>query len=499
MDDAPTPLAEDFAPATREDWLKLVSKTLDGGDFDQRLVGHTADGLEIQPLYTPSDGLGVAAPVGPRDPEKAWDIRALSAHPDPVRAHGDLLADLEGGATSGLLKIDPTGASGVAIGSAAGLAEVLDGVVLELASVALDAGFFGVRAADWLAAAAKSSPGALLAFHLDPLSALAETGASPGPIESHLIAAANAGVRLAEVYPKASLFLASGRVVHEAGGGEAEELGFMAAAAVAYAKALIRAGASPSTAFSRISLGLAADSDYFLTIAKLRAARAIWARITSACDALTPARIEARTSGRMLTRLDAWTNMLRLTAAGFGAAVGGADAVVLGCFTDALGSPTPFARRQARNTQIVLMDEAHLGRVADPARGAWFIESLTDQLARAGWAAFQAIEAVGGIIAALGSGSIAAQVAATAQARNAAIAGGEQKIIGVTVFANTQDPGVEVEAVDGAAFAVAAPVLAALAPRMPGPDSHAAPLAPIRLAEPFEAAATAKPEGRTSA
>jgi len=485
MGGAPTPLVEDFAPATREDWLKLVDKTLEGGDFNQRLVGHTIDGLEIQPLYTPADHIAVAAPAGPHDAEQPWDIRALSAHPDPVRANRDLLADLEGGATSVLLKLDPTGADGVAVGSSDALAQVLDGVVLELAGVALDAGFLGVQAADWLAAAAKSSPGALLAFHLDPLGALAKTGASPGPIESHLIASANAGVRLAEVYPKASVFLASGAVVHEAGGGEAEELGVMAASAFAYAKALIRAGATPTDAFSLITLGLAADSDYFLTIAKLRAARAIWARITGACEAPAPARIEARSSRRMLTRLDAWTNMLRLTAAGFGAAVGGADAIVLGYFTDALGSPTPFARRQARNAQIVLMDEANLGRVADPARGAWFIESLTDQLARAGWAAFQAIEAEGGIVTALASGSIAAKVAGAAEARHAAIAAGEQKIIGVTVFANAQDPGVEVETVDGAAFAVAAP-----SPRMPGPDGSASLLAAIRLAEPFEGRAS---------
>jgi methylmalonyl-CoA mutase len=484
MDDAPiAPLVEDFAPASREAWLKLVEKTLDGGDFRERLVGRTVDGLEIQPLYTPSDAVGVAAPLAPHDADRPWDIRAITAQPDPVRANADLLAELEGGANSVLLRIDPTGANGVAVGSAEALARVLDGVVLEMAPIALDAGFLGVQAADWLGAAAKSSPGALLALHIDPLSALAETGVSPGPIESHLIAGANAARRLAEIYPKASLFLAGGRVVHEAGGGEAEELGVMAAAALAYAKALIRAGLSTEAAFAGITLGLSVDSDYFLTIAKLRAARAIWARMTSACEVDVPARIEARSSRRMLARMDAWTNMLRLTAAGFGAAVGGADAIALGTFTDAIGAPTAFARRQARNAQIVLMDEANLGRVADPARGTGFIESLTDQLARAGWAAFQAIEAEGGIVAALASGSLAAKVAEAAEARHAAIASKAQKIIGVTVFPNAQDSGVEVETLDGAAFAVSAP-----SPRMPGPDGRAAPLTPIRLAEPFESA-----------
>jgi methylmalonyl-CoA mutase len=259
-------------------------------------------------------------------------------------------------------------------------------------------------------------------------------------------------------------------------------------------KALIRAGASTAQAFAGVTLGLAADSDYFLTIAKLRAARAIWARMTSASDVEVPARIEARSSRRMLARLDPWTNMLRLTAAGFGAAVGGADAIMLGTFTDAMGAPTPFARRQARNTQIVLMDEANLGRVADPARGTWFVENLTDQLARAGWAAFQAIEAEGGIVEALASGSIAAKAVSAAEARRAAIAEGRQKIIGVTVFPNGEDAGVEVETIDHAAFAVTAP-----SPRMPGPDGRAVPLEPIRFAEPFEAAATAKLQGRASA
>jgi methylmalonyl-CoA mutase N-terminal domain/subunit len=182
-------------------------------------------------------------------------------------------------------------------------------------------------------------------------------------------------------------------VVHEAGGGEAEEVAFAAASAVAYAKALVRAGLPMADAFARITLGLSADADYFLTMAKLRAARAVWARIAGACAAHPTARVEARSSRRMLTAKDAWTNMIRLTAAGFGAAVGGADAVVLGNFTDALGLPTPFARRQSRNAQLVLMEEAHVGRVADPAAGSGYVEALTDQIAREAWARFQAIEA----------------------------------------------------------------------------------------------------------
>ena len=283
---------------------------------------------------------------------------------------------------------------------------------------------------------------------------------------------------MAETYPQAQLFLASGRVVHEAGGGEAGELAFAAAAAVAYAKALVQAGLSADQAFAGITLGLAADADYFLTIAKLRAARAVWARITAACGAPVATRIEARSSQRMLAAQDPWTNMLRLTSAGFGAAVGGADAVVLGAFTDAIGLPTAFARRQSRNTQLVLMEEAHLGRVADPAAGSGYIEALTDEMARAAWARFQAIEAQGGAVAALASGHVAAQVAATCAAREAA---GPLKIVGVTAFPPTEDVPVEVER--PSPVSVEAP-----SPRLPGPDGRCPPLAPIRIAAPYEAA-----------
>jgi methylmalonyl-CoA mutase len=478
------PLADDFAAPSREAWLKLVDKTLKGADVSS-LTRRTDDGLPIEPLYQADNAAAPARPVrGPSDGERAWDVRVLVAHPDVVRANAEVLSDLEGGASSAILRLDPTGASGVAVGSADALARLLEGVVVELASVGLDAGFLGAQAADWLSAAAKASPGARLEFNLDPLSALAQAGSSPGPIEAHVIAAANTGARLADPYPKARLFQASGRVVHEAGGGEALELGFAASAALTYAKALVRSGVTMDEAFARIALGLSIDGDYFVSIAKLRAARAIWSRIAAACGASAPAWIEARSSRRMLARKDPWTNMLRLTEAGFGGAVGGADAVVLGNFTDAIGLPTAFARRQSRNTQLVLMEEAGLGRVADPAGGAWFLETLTDQLARAGWSSFQAIESEGGLAAALASGHVGRLVDAVRDARQAAIREGTVKIVGVTAFPNPTEGPVAIETPEAGAFATTAP-----SPRLPGPDAACPALTPVRLAGPFEEAA----------
>ncbi len=470
LDDAVIPLAAGFDAAQRGDWLKLVEKTLKGAGVET-LVGHSADGLAIAPLYRAEDAPTAPAP---RPAATGWDIRVAVRHPAAASANAEALEGLAGGGASLLLSLDPTGANGVAVGSAEDLAAVLDGVMTDVAPVALDAGFLGPQAADWLGAVAKSSPAAPLQLHLDPLSAFARAGVSPGPIQSHLISAATVAARLAGAYPKAGLFLASGQAVHEAGATEAEEIAFAAAAAVAYVKALVRAGMPMRDAFGRITLGLSTDADYFTSIAKLRAARVVWAQITAACGAACPARIEARTSGRMLARTDPWTNLIRLTAAGFAAAVGGADALVQGAFTDALGLPTTFARRQARNTQLVLAEEAGLGRVNDPAAGTWYLERLTQDLASAAWSRFQAIEAQGGAVAALESGLIAEQAATAREALRARIAAGDQKILGVTQFRNPDPAPVEVET--AAALRITSPD-----PRLPGPDSHCPPLTPIRF------------------
>jgi methylmalonyl-CoA mutase len=451
-------------PAGEDAWRALVAKTLGDKPFES-LNRSTAEGLPIAPLYAAAKEPR-AFPTRPYDAERPWDLRVLSAQADPARINAEVLADLEGGAASVIV-------AGHA--SSEALARALKDVVVELAPVGLDAGFHGPRAADALHAVAKSSPGAKLNLHMDPLSAFAASGASPGPIESHVVSAATVAARHAQTYPHAQLFLASGRVAHEAGGGEALEVAVAAAAALAYAKAMVRAGMAVNEAFARITLGLSADADYLVCLAKVRAARQVFARLATASGAGAAARIEARSSRRMLTAQDPWTNMIRLTAAGFAAATGGADAVVLGAFTDALGLPTAFARRQSRNTQLVLMEEGEIGRVADPAAGSGYVEALTDQIARAAWARFQAIEAAGGIIPALEQGHIAREVQTAAAARS------ELKILGVTVFPPTDEKPVEV---DPGGPATLDPADA----RLPGPDGRCVALPPIRLSETDEAA-----------
>ena len=483
-----TPLAADFTTPGREAWIALVEKTLKGGS-PESLTRHSYDGLPTEALYTTSPSQPDAVRFGlvRSQGEGRWDVRTVLDPPDPATANEHALQDLENGANSLLLRIDPAGRDGVAIGSAEDMARVLAGVEIELAPVALDGGFLGVQAARWLHFAAKSAPRAKLALHLDPLSAFARTGGSPGPIEAHVSAAGSLAAGLRDTYPDATAFLASGAVAHEAGGTEAQELAVMLAAAAAYLRTLEEAGVPLADAPGLITLGLAADGEYFTTLAKHRATRALWSRLCTVLEAKAPARIEACSSRRMLSRLDPWVNLLRLTAAGFGAAVGGADAIVLEPFTQPFGRPTPFARRQARNAQLVLMEESGLARVADPAGGAWFLETQTDQLARAAWGLFQQIEAAGGLAQALRSGLIAGWVEGARTALASDVASAARKLIGVTVFRNPDEAPVAVETYD---LPAAAPAPQA---RLPGEDSACPALSPWRAAEAFEAALAAGP------
>jgi methylmalonyl-CoA mutase len=275
---------------------------------------------------------------------------------------------------------------------------------------------------------------------------------------------------------KGPFALADGRPVHDAGGSEAQELAVALAIAVAYLRALESGGIALEAARTALSFRLCADADQFLTMAKFRALRVLWARIEQACG-LTPkpAFIAAETAWRMLTQRDPYVNMLRATMATFSAGLAGANAITVLPHTLALGLPDPFARRVARNTQLVLLEESHLAKVSDPAAGSGGIEALTQQLCEAAWSLFQDIEKAGGVFAALEQTMIQRKVAATRAARQANIASRKEVMTGASEFANLHEPPV--------AVLDAAPVAPAPSPE---PAVKFDALSPIRLAAPFE-------------
>src|SRR3954452_16022183 len=210
---------------------------------------------------------------------------------------------------------------------------------------------------------------------------------------------------------KGPLAAADGRVIHDAGGSEVQELVFVLASGVAYLRAIEQAGVSLDDAQGMVYARLNADADQFLTLAKFRALRLLWPRIEKACG-LTPKplSVAADTAWRMLTQRDPYVNLLRATMATFSAGLAGANAITVLPHTLALGLPDPFARRVARNTQLVLVEESQLAKVSDPAAGSGGIETLSGQLCDAAWALFQESEKAGGTFAALQQGLFQSKV-----------------------------------------------------------------------------------------
>ena len=280
------------------------------------------------------------------------------------------------------------------------------------------------------------SPSAVnIRFGFDPLGAMATRGVVPKPWTELAPAVTALIAGFVEQGFTGPFFVADGRPVHAAGGSEAQELAFALANAVAYFRALEAQGISLDEARRLIFFRLAADQDQFLTIAKFRAIRKLWARVEQA-SGLEPSRacVTAETAWRMMTRRDPHGNIVRGTIAALAAAVGGADAVTVLPFSAALGIPDAFARRIARNTQTILVEELNLHRVADAAAGSGAIEYLTGQLCEKAWSLFQEIERAGGSAKALEAGLIQKAVAKIRTQREANVASRKEALIGTSDF-----------------------------------------------------------------
>ena len=394
-------LRAEFPAATREQWLKLVDGVLKGAPFDKRLIAKTYDGLAVQPLYRARRGRAACRRARGR---RRLERDAARRSSRPAAANEQALHDLENGATgltlvmAGSLNADGYGLDA----SPETLERALDGVYLD-AGVVID---FNVAAqtrdaAKNFAALVKRrgiAPETVeMRASLNPLGHMAATGGEERPWKELAPYFAGLVQELAGDGFRGPFAVADGRVIHNAGGSEAQELAFALASAVTYLRALEAGGIALDAARRMIYFRLATDADQFLSIAKFRAIRKLWARVEQACGlAPAPAYVAAETAWRMMTRRDPYVNILRSTVAVVAAGLGGADAIAVLPFTAALGLPDAFARRIARNTQLVLLEESNLAKVADPAAGTGGIEDLTGQLCAAAWALFQEIDTTGG-------------------------------------------------------------------------------------------------------
>ncbi len=419
-DDAVMTLAGDFPSVSPHRWAELVAGVVNKSRAEEAHLDPEAavasltttleDGIVVQPLYQGGRtalGLPGAMPFtrgsGPRHPDQPWDMRQLFEGQDAEQVRRDVLVDLERGVTSLWIAV------GDGYLGASDLAAALDGVLLDLAPVAVSSVGEQAEAAAALLTVLEGAEtvAAGSSLGLDPIGAAARTGGSVD------LAGLDTVVRRAAALTGLSAITVDSRVYHDAGATDVEEIALAVATGVAYVRALEEAGLTAEQAFATIDFRVSATADQFSTIAALRVLRRLWARVGELAgvpEEVRAARIHAVTSERMLTATDPWVNVLRGTLACFAASAGGADRITVLPYDTPLGLPEPFSRRLARNTQGLLAFESHVAAVADPAGGSYYVESLTDEMAQRAWARLGEIDAAGGVASMLADGSLAASL-----------------------------------------------------------------------------------------
>ncbi|WP_234051853.1 MULTISPECIES: methylmalonyl-CoA mutase family protein [unclassified Xanthobacter] len=467
------PFATDLPTVTREDWLKLLEGVLKGVPYDKKMVTPTYEGLAL-------DALPPRKPAAPilagRAAAAPWTISMRVDQPDLTASNAQALEDLDGGA-SGLSLVFATSPQSYGFGlpNGADLDAVLKGVMLDLIETRLElGGFTGRENALAFAALAETrglDPKAVkVSFGLNPMGSFALMGHLPMSWSDLAKRFCETSATLADKGFAGTIARAEGSIFHEAGASDAQELAAVLATAVAYLKIYTNAGVPLEEAARRIEVSLVADVNQTATIAKFRAIRLLWGAVLRECGLpAKPLTVHGTTAWRSMTRRDPYVNLLRATVAAFAAGVGGADSVTVLPFTQTLGLPDAFARRLARNTQVMLIEESNVHRVADPAAGAGAVEAHTDGLAEKAWDLFRTIEHRGGLIDVLTDRWLQGEIAEVKARRDKDVATRKAPITGTSEF----------------------PILVQEMPEVLAPLPAAAPVADgalgsYRTAEPFE-------------
>jgi len=455
MSQPPSPAASpDVFPATSsETWSDLVTRELKGAS-PESLFARTREGYRLQPVYRAEDlpgGIAQAPGVAPflRGPLPVTDLPDAVTHvvlqrhmDDDLRELAAAVAeDVAGGVTGLWLDLRASGMS-----TPADLDAVLGDVdVRSLRRLALDGGTDGAErlqlGRDWLAAQSIECAEVALSLRLDPLGTLARDGVLPGSLDDAWDNLATVTRACLRDLPAALPITLTAAPIHDAGGSLLHSIGWLLANGAEVLRALEARGLSPATVAPRIELHLPLGRDVFSGIAAVRALRLAWTKLLRSCGLSSPppARIHADCSSTAAMTRDPWVNALRTSGQVFAGVVGGADAITAAPWDAPLGIPDTHARRLARNTHFVLGEEAHIGRIVDPAGGSFHVEDLTAELARAGWAALRSIDAQGGAAAALCSGWIAERLSSVWDERAEQIAGKRERITGVSAFPNPNE------------------------------------------------------------
>ncbi len=426
----------EFEPTDEERWRELARRTLKLADLES-LVSYSDDGIRIEPIYRRASAQHSLR----ADPERPWRIVQRVDDPDPAAANRQAREDIANGA-NGLAIVFAGAPNAFGHGLPAereALHAVLEELPLDRMHLRIDPHPASRASIDWiidLYGARRVSPEAMsFSFGFDPAAILAGTGRLHMSVEALQASLPQSLGHFFALDLPGILMEADGRVYHNAGATAAQELGAMLASAVWLLRMFEEARQPLVYAANHIGFSLAVDQDQFETIAKVRALRRLWSRIQEVCSSEPqPTVIHAETSWRMLAGDDMETNILRNTIAAFSAGVGGADSLSILGHDLPIGLPGSHSRRIARNTQLILQQESHLGFVSDPAAGSGGLEAMTEALCGKAWEQFQSIEAAGGIFSVLQSGWLQDRIEASASSRAARYADGSLKLVGSNCF-----------------------------------------------------------------
>lgn len=461
---------DEFPTPTFEAWRAQAEATLAGVPFGEKLVTRTGEGIDIQPIYRREDLAGISnLDTLPGQPpfvrgtraENSWEIAQEIPYGFPKEFNEALRNDLERGQTAVNITLDQAtrhgldpdlatpgeaGLCGVSITTAGDFARLLDGVDVEKTPLFIQGGSAALPIYALLLAhfrLAKKNPATLQgALEHDPLGELVSDGSLPHSFKQAFDQMALVTRRAIRETPKFATIAVRARATHDAGGNAVQELAFALAMGVEYLREMESRGLGVNDTAPRIRFAFSIGADFSMAIAKFRAARLLWARVVSASGGGVESqkmRIHARTSLWNRSTLDPYVNMLRGTTEAFAAVAAGYDSLHVGAFDEVVRPPDEFSRRIARNTQIILRDECHFDHVADPAGGSYYVEVLTDRLARKAWTLFQQVEKEGGMAQALANNFPQKLVNETAAKKIEAVAQRRSSLIGVNVYANSRE------------------------------------------------------------
>ena len=467
-------LRADFPAPSLEDWHQECLRLLKGVPFEKQMLTATYEGITLKPLYTRADlaelphtdtlpgsapYLRGTRPLGYR--ERAWEVAQELPYPTSEEFNAALRHDLERGQSAVVLVIDQAGQAGLdpdqaapeqvgrggtSLASLRSLGRALAGVDLGAVPVHIESGSAALTYAALLVALAdrQGVPAARLrgSVGLDPVAGLAEHGRLPLSLAQAYDELAILTAWAVEHAPSLQTVAVRGHVYHDAGADAVQELAICLATAVQHLRELEGRGLDVEMVAPRIRWHLSVGTQFFLEIARLRAARLLWARAVGAAGGSEQAQrltLSARTSRFTKTVLDPHVNILRATTEAMAAIFGQVDSLHVAPFDEPLGLPDEFSRRLARNTQLILREESHFDLVADPAGGSWYVEKLTAEVAAAAWRKFQEIEAAGGVVAALQAGVLQEQVAVTVAARRKNLASRKDILVGTNQYPNAQE------------------------------------------------------------